>query len=123
LSTDTGYDRDYAKDPYSGYYRVRSIMFPVGKVRRDLSPKDRIVGLEVNGEAKAYPLSRLQPRKGMTRDLVGNMIVLIEVNSEGEVVGITDGRGEKIPHTFSYWFAWQTFHPETTVYQGDGQSE
>ena len=44
LSTDTGYQRDYGRDPYTGYYLVGSLMFPVGDVRRDLPAKARVLG-------------------------------------------------------------------------------
>ena len=55
LSRDTGYDRDYTVNPYEGYSRVFGLWFPVGDVRKDLPPKDRVMGISVNGEAKAYP--------------------------------------------------------------------
>lgn len=29
LSTDTGFARDYTRDPYAGYVQDQSIMFPV----------------------------------------------------------------------------------------------
>jgi hypothetical protein len=34
------------------------------------------------------------------------------------VVAVRDGRGGEVPHIYVYWFAWQAFHPETTVYRG-----
>jgi hypothetical protein len=118
LSTKTGYDRDYNRDPYEGYYRVGTIWFPVGNVRNDLSPKERVLGIELGGEAKAYALDPLRKRPGILKDRVGGVSIQIEVTTEGEVVAIKDQGGKQIPHIFSYWFAWQAFHPKTTVYQG-----
>ena len=115
LSDQTGYWRDYSQDPYQGYYRVGTIMFPVGKVRTDLSAKTRVLGLELDGVAMAFPLQKLQEKVGIIRDRVGSTEVLITINSEGEVIGVTQATGQPIAHIFAFWFAWQAFHPETLV--------
>jgi hypothetical protein len=116
LSTETGYRRDYARDPYEGYYRVGTIWFPVGDVRKDLSPKERVLGIQMGDEARAYDLGNLSKRAGILKDKVGGSTVRIEVNKDGQVVNVMDQEGNPIPHIFSYWFAWQAFHPKTTVY-------
>jgi hypothetical protein len=116
LSKDTGYRRDYASDPYKGYYRVASIWFPVGRIRRDLSPKEMVLGIEINDMARAYPLSLLKRGGGTLKDKVGGEAIHIEVDANGQIVGVTDDQGGEIPHIFSYWFAWQAFHAQTTVY-------
>jgi hypothetical protein len=109
LSENTGYDRDYSVDPYEGYYRIGTIMFPVGNVRRDLSAKERVLGVEVEQKAKAYPLDWLGANPGVLNDQVGNRAIQIEVNPEGDVVAVKDQKGNLIPSTFAYWFAWQAF--------------
>jgi hypothetical protein len=119
LSTDTGYSRNYSVDPYEGYYRSLGIWFPVGDVRTDLSPKEMVLGIEVKGETRAYPVSRLQKSPGILREKVGGVSIEIEVARDGEIVGVRDGEGKPIPTIFSYWFAWQAFHPNTTVYKGE----
>jgi hypothetical protein len=118
LSKDTGYNRDYSVDPYKGYYRSLGIWFPVGDVRRDLSSKERILGIEINGEARAYPISRLKTKTGVVKDKIGGKTIHIEMAPDGEVIGAKDEEGKQISPVFTYWFAWQAFHPETTVYGG-----
>jgi hypothetical protein len=118
LSTKTGYVRDYSRDPYAGYYRVGTIWFPVGEVRKDLSPKERVLGLEVKNETRAYPLVQLNKRPGIIEDSLGGENIHIEVNPDGEVVSVKNEEKEEIPHIFLFWFAWQAFHPDTTVFQG-----
>lgn len=115
LSNQTGYNRDYAIDPYKGYYQIGSLMFPVGKVRLDLSAKDRVLGIAIDGVAKAYPLERLQKNHGILTDQVGQTQVFIEVSPEGDVVAVRNASNEEIPHMFVYWFAWQAFHPKTAI--------
>ena len=116
LSTDTGYVRDYATDPYEGYYRIGTIWFPVGKVRKDLPPKARILGINIDGKTRAYPLAQLQKKAGTIRDQLNEMPIRISLNDDGEVVEVTDDKGAPLPHLFAFWFAWQAFNPETTVY-------
>jgi hypothetical protein len=116
LSTDTGYRRDYSVDPYEGYYRTLGIWFPVGNVRTDLSPKEMILGIDISGQAKAYPLSLMKKKTGTLKEVVAGKTVQIEVSAEGEVIGVRDEKGESIPSIYSYWFAWQAFHPDTSVY-------
>lgn len=119
LSTDTGYRRDYSLDPYEGYYRVAGLMFPVGDVRKDLPPKEMIIGVSMADGAKAYPLNLLKKRPGIFRDQVDGESVSFKINAAGQVVEVSDSKGKPIPHIFAYWFAWQAFHPETSVYNAD----
>jgi hypothetical protein len=119
LSDDTGFARDYATDPYAGYYRLGSLMFPVGDVRKDLPTKERVLGVTVHGGVKAYAIARITRRAGIIEDKIGDTVISIHISEAGEITDVTDDRGESIPHIFSYWFAWQAFHPETVVYNRD----
>lgn len=119
LSTETGYQRNYGVDPYQGYYRALGIWFPVGKVRKDLGAKEMVLGIEIGGEAKAFPLSELKKHPGTIEDEVGGKGIRITVGRDGEVTGVHDRKGNPIPSTFGYWFAWQAFHPETRVFRRD----
>jgi len=117
LSTQTGFERNYTIDPYKGYYRVGSIWFPVGRVRKDLPVKERILGIAVADEARAYPLSRFGTDADVIEDILGGETLRIQVDPGGEVAGVWNGRGEPVPHLFVYWFAWQAFHSDTTVFE------
>jgi len=72
-------------DPYEGYYKSLGIWFPVGDVRKDLSPKEMVLGIEIKGKAKAYPVSQLKKSPGILRDEVGGEPVEIEVVPDGEI--------------------------------------
>ena len=92
-------------------------MFPVGDVRKDLAVKDRVLGVQINQTAKAYPLKWLRANPGIHEDQLGGQTIEIEVDSDGEVVSVRNQNGEPIAATYSYWFAWQAFHPETRVFK------
>jgi hypothetical protein len=117
LSDKTGYNRNYAIDPYEGYYRVGTIMFPVGNVRKDLSVKERVLGIQIDKDAKAYPLQWLSANPGIHKDRLAGQPIEIEVNPQGEVVSVRHQNGRPIASTYAYWFAWQAFHPQTQVFQ------
>jgi hypothetical protein len=116
LSTDTGYPRNYDIDPYEGYYRALGIMFPVGDVRKDIAAKEMILGVEIDGSAKAYPLTLLEQKSGPLEDRIGEHPIRIMLSNQGQVADVLDRQGRSIPTIFAYWFAWQAFHPDTTVY-------
>lgn len=116
LSTDTGYDRDYDVDPYEGYYRALGIMFPVGDVRTDLPAKEMVLGIEIAGAAKAYPLSLLKDKGAGFSDQVGEIPIRIILSPDAQVIDVQNAQGQPIPVVYAYWFAWQAFHPETGVY-------
>jgi hypothetical protein len=117
LSTETGYYRDYSIDPYEGYYRMGGLMFPVGDVRKDLAPKAQVLGIQVNDQVRAYPLIELKKRSGIMEDRLGGELIRIEIDSEGQVVDVTDANNKTLPHVYAYWFAWQAFHRDTDVYR------
>jgi hypothetical protein len=116
LSDDTGYNRNYAIDPYEGYYRVAGIMFPVGDVRQDLAAKDRVLGIQIKKTAKAYPLKWLQANPGIHKDQLAGETIAIQVDTNGEIVSVRNQKGEAVDATYAYWFAWQAFHPATQVF-------
>lgn len=92
-----------------------TIWFPVGDVRRDLSPKARILGIETKEASRAYPLEALVREDRVLKDRIDGKQLSIRIQNN-EVVSVRDEDGAPVAHVFAYWFAWQAFHPETEVY-------
>lgn len=60
LSRDTGFDRPYGQNPYVGYDRIGSTPFLFqGEIDGRLPATERVLAVELDGEAKAYPFSAL----------------------------------------------------------------
>ena len=58
LSTETGFERDYARDPYAGYDRVQRLMFDV-QHRDDRFPlKEWVLGLRIDGNGQGLSVQR-----------------------------------------------------------------
>jgi len=116
LSFETGFERDYARDPYLGYDRDPATFFPVSRSDPRLEPKTWVVGVERNGRTKAYPIEALGRQTGTLRDTVGGEQLLIHYDGEHRTARVTDGQGRAVPAVTAFWFAWATFNPETEVH-------
>ena len=117
LSQTTGYHRDYDRDPYTGYYSSSQLMFGVKNKNKAYHPKERVIGLELGGEFKAYPFSELAKAKQPVRDKVNGSIVKVIFDQESQTATILDGKGKELPSVVGFWFAWFTFHPDTKVFK------
>jgi hypothetical protein len=116
LSPDTGYPRDYSRDPYASYLNSDRLMFPVGKIDPRFSPKTWVLGLERNGITKAYPFPNLEKGPASFTDMLGAEEVRIRYDRSSRTARIKNKAGEDLPAVVAYWFAWTAFHPKTELY-------
>ncbi|NCF36947.1 MAG: DUF3179 domain-containing protein [Gammaproteobacteria bacterium] len=122
LSDDTGYSRDYRRDPYAGYEESRHTYFAVNNRAPDTyHPKEVVVGLGVDGVYKAYPFIELerQGKPGFS-DSVNGKRFDFEWDAANRSVTITDSAGHHVAAIQGFWFAWFAFHPDTEVFKSDG---
>ncbi len=115
LSRDTGFMRDYDRQPYLGYEESRSIMFPVKNKSKKFHPKEKVLVVLSGDQAKAYPYSELKKVKTPLKDKLGGKDIVIEFK-DGDYVTATDISGNPVDSFVSYWFAWFTFKPDTLVF-------
>ncbi len=116
LSRKTGYSRDYNRNPYAGYEQSRDLYFPVRHHDERLHPKTWIIGLKLDGAARAWPVSTIR-KSGPVRE-TWNHHRLIVRNREGIVEIVDATSGKQLDGIILYWFAWAAFHPDTTLYTG-----
>lgn len=115
LSRDTGFLRDYDRQPYLGYEESRSIMFPIKNKNDKFHPKEKVLVVLSGDSAKAYPFSELQKVKTPLKDRLGGRDIVIEFK-DGDYVTATSVSGNPVDSFVSYWFAWFTFRPDTLVF-------
>jgi hypothetical protein len=119
LSPETGYERNYGRDPYAGYRDSEQLMFPVSAQDRRLHPKEQVIGVTIGGEHKAYPFSALaRAGKAAIADRVGGVPITIEFDPQARTGRVLDAEGRELPALTAFWFAWHAFHPESGVYEG-----
>jgi hypothetical protein len=66
LAANTGMQRAYERDPYAGYETSEEIMFPVAFRSAGYHPKERVLGIRIGEQAKAYPFVELGREIGIT---------------------------------------------------------
>ena len=82
LSTDTGYIRSYATDPYGNYYTEPRIMFPVEHRDDRLFPKEIIIGFNQDDIYKAYKQTDIESEI-LINDFIGDTpVMLVSLFSE-----------------------------------------
>ncbi len=77
LSRDTGFSRDYGKNPYFGYDDISQAPFLFdGTTPDQLPPMARVLTVDLNHEAVAYPYDVLS-QSGVINDSVGGQAIVI----------------------------------------------
>ena len=124
LSPETGYGRDYARDPYAGYRESPQLMFPVATQDKRLHPKEQVIGLSLDGEHKAYPFSDLaRAGRRVIEDRVGSQSIRIEFDAQARTGRVLDAEGRELPSVIAFWFAWLAFHPDTALFKAGSLSD
>jgi len=116
LSFDTGYLRQYGSNPYDGYEDTVATLFPVKFRSEGFHPKQRVVGIEVNGQSRAWPLIELAKAGQPIRDHVGGKEVVVHYHKPSQTAWIDDAQGKTLASVTLFWFAWAAFHDNTSVY-------
>jgi hypothetical protein len=116
----TGHRRDYGRNPYEQYFRMDHVMFPVKNQDDRLPGRARVVGVKIGDMARAYPLAAVRDAPGQTlRDTLGDASLVLEAGDEPGTVSVLEAPPEaQVVHTF--WFAWAAFHPDTEIFQHQG---
>ncbi len=144
LSTDTGFARNYSRDPYggynprSGYYAPDApLLFPVMNEDDRFPPKAVVIGARTAAAAVAFPLETLRqarrlelsgPSESFTAlyDPVldtghvfrGRTSAAAEATGPGPS-GVTWSGGAPLESANSFaamWFAWAAFYPQSMVH-------
>ena len=82
LDINTGYQRNYSSEgepgaAYTEYYGSPDLWFPVGEYDERLQVKDVVYGIEIEGEAKAYPVETVGMEALVNDEVGGKGLVLI----------------------------------------------
>lgn len=123
LSEDTGHWRNYQSTPYPNYEKSSRTYFPVSHTDNRYHPKSLVMGIEVNGQFKAYPFEELAKTTERVHDSFNGKDVIIIYNPEANSARAQDTSGKPITTLTAFWFAWIAFHPNTEVYQARTEEE
>lgn len=113
LTRDTGHVRAYGVDPYGDYYTNGTVSFGATFNDDRLHPKAYVLGVEINGNFKAYDIDAL--KVGETIDTFEGETITITKSSIDAVTMEVDGND--LPYVGGFWFSWLAVHPNTELFK------
>ena len=116
LSTDTGFRRNYKVSPYGDYTRDGRLYFPVAEQNSQYRRKSTVLGLEIDGQFKAYPFDELKKSPEQFTDEFEGRLFEVIYDKKNQTARIVDPEGNELPTLLAFWFAWYAFHPDTDIY-------
>lgn len=116
LSTETGYRRNYTVDPYPNYGRDNKLYFPVAEENRQYPRKALVMGLEIDGQFKAYPFAELRDSPAQFADEFQGEQLSVQYDHGNQTARVIDKDGREVPTLIAFWFAWYAFHPDTEIH-------
>lgn len=117
LSQTTGFNRDYSRTPYQGYDHNNDIYFPLNAESRRYHPKERVIGVQIGEQFKAYPIVELAKHgQSPLIDQFAGETLRVEFDVKNRDGLVFDHQGKPLHSINSFWFAWYAFHPDTAVF-------
>lgn len=118
LSRETGFIRNYNRDPYGGYYSNKSVYFPVDFSSEEFHPKEITFGIKIDDVFGAYTQSELLKSPDEFDDQLAGTALRISYDKHVGTIDIREAdTGEEIVPTYGFWFSWFSVHPETEIYR------
>jgi hypothetical protein len=117
LSDQTGFERDYTRDPYWVYHRSSDVYFPFSGSDKRYHLKEQVIGVTLGDQAFAWPFAELSKSTNSVTDEIAGQSVEVRFDSDARTGGVYRKDGEEIPSTIAYWFAWISFYPDSRVYR------
>ena len=116
LSMDTGFRRNYKVSPYGNYARDSRLYFPVAEENKQYRRKSTVLGLEIDGQFRAYPFKELKKSEEQFMDEFQGRRFEVLFDKKNDTARIEDSNGNELPTVLVFWFAWYAFHPDTEIY-------
>ncbi len=116
LDINTGYKRSYDINPYEDYAKTELLMFPVSNSDARFDRKEMVIGIRINGKARAYIYDDLAKLDKPLEDELGGEKIVVHYDKDTATGHITNKDGAELPSVAGFWFAWYTFNQDTDVY-------
>ena len=121
LSADTGFSRDYRRDPYAGYDKERRQFFRLRPKRLRLAFQRMGAGNRRQRRGQGLSVFRIKKHGEKTfSDRVGGRDIVLHWNAKARAARMEAGDNKPPPEaTRAFWFAWFAFHPQTKIFRAD----
>jgi len=104
--------KSYSKVAYGDYASSERLLFPVSSTDARLHVKKLVYGVEIADQSIALESEWLLEEGAWEHEIDGQLVRL-EAGDGGAVKGTFDGQ-PIVVHRM-YWFAWYSFHPDTSL--------
>jgi cytochrome c biogenesis protein CcdA len=112
LSENTGYKRAYDRNPYSGYEDSEGYIFSPSKEDARYPSKTIFVVFRYKGNTIGTPYLELSGGIRFETSVKGDKITL---ERRGDILTITDSKGNELPFYFEMWFSFITQHGDEGI--------
>jgi len=112
LSQNTGFDRDYTKNPYADYENNDNFKFPVSVANKIFPPKKIFTVFKIDKKTVVVPWLELE------EDIVYENIIdkqTIFIKRKNGELSITNKKNGIIPFYFEMWFSIYVQNPENLI--------
>lgn len=82
-----------------------------------LPAREKIWGLQLNGQSRAYPVSELKKVTEITDHLGGIEIQIKYKPSSNQIDGVITATNERLKFQNHWWFGWKEFHSDTEIWK------
>lgn len=103
LSADTGFARDYERNPYGDYDESDRFLFAPSTLDERFAAKLIMVAFSIDDQRVAVPWLALRDA-GSLDAMVGETAV--SLRAEESELSVTDADGRAVPFYFEMWFSW-----------------
>lgn len=102
LSTETGFSRSYTTYPYGDYRsNDESLLFPISVDDERLNRKDRVLGVLIEEDAKAYPLSAFAGGTRIIEEAFAGIPLVVVGNESDNFIAAFESQLDTSQLTFS----------------------
>jgi hypothetical protein len=108
----------YIESPYSAYWLQDKVLFPVAAQDDRYHAKELVLGVVVDGKARAY-LGSILTRDGNADERIGGKRVQVRYSSDTGTFDWDVDEGVEVAE--AYWLAWKAFHPDTEIWHDDAK--
>jgi len=112
LSADTGFARDYERNPYGDYDENDRFLFAPSTLDERYPAKLIMVAFVIDEQRVAVPWLALREAGLLEREVDGETVSLRV--TDGELV-VRDARGVSVPFYFEMWFSWAVQNQQAGV--------
>jgi len=112
VSTDTGYMRNYNRNPYSGYENTDEFYFPIDKFSDRFSQKELMFVFRSQKTVIAVPWKDILEIEEQAVVVHKNEITIYNTNG---TITITSSDGDIIPYYHEMWFSWYARHGDEGI--------